>query len=152
MAAALSLFFIPILGSSSGADTHRSFRVTYSYSCCSWKLVNTQYRPGDRLTTRWIPVPDSSPANLRLSLRAWIVGPFPNVNFLKHVKSATPGSGLIKVSAKALTVSNSTPQHPVSVIDVPIGAKSGYYNLWTEIVWLDGSGSGTGASVIHISG
>lgn len=114
--------------------------------------MNTNYRPGDHLTIRWAPVPDSSPANLRMRLRAWIVGPFPNVNFLKHnVASASPGSGLIKVSAQAVTLSNATPQHPVSVIAIPRSAKPGYYNLWTETVWLDGSGSDTGAGVIHIS-
>lgn len=136
----------------SEAATHKSYRVTYSYACCSWKFVHTNHRPGARLMIRWSAVPDSSPPNVDLKLTAWIVGPFSTSNFIKDgTQSATPGSGLMKISAIAVKVSNSAPQHPVSVIFVPRSAKAGYYELWTKIVWLDGSGSGTGATIIHVS-
>jgi hypothetical protein len=135
----------------SGAAAHKSYRVTYSYSCCSWKFVHTKYRPGARLLIHWSPVPDSSPPNVYLKLTAWIVGPFLTSNFIKDAtESPTPGSGLMKVSAIAVKVSNSAPLHPVSMIRLPSSAKPGYYELWTEIVSLDGSGNGIGATIIRV--
>jgi hypothetical protein len=149
---ALTLASCFVIVSKSGAADHKSYRVTYSYSCCSWKLVHTDYRPGNRLTVRWSPVPDSSLPNVRLQLNAWIVGPFPTSNFLNdNTESPTPGSGLHKVSAVAVRLSNSVPSNPVSVIRLPMNTAPGYYDLWTEVVWLDGSGSGTGATIIHVS-
>ena len=139
------------MASPSEAGTHKTYRVTYTYSCCSWKLVHTVYRPGDRLTIHWLPMADSSPPNERLRLSAWIVGPFRTADLLKDdTESPRPESGLIKVNSIAVTLSNNSPLHPVSVIHIPRGSKSGYYDLWTKIVWFDG-GSGTGASVIRIS-
>ncbi len=149
---ALTLVSCFVITSKSGAAAHKSYRVTYSYSCCSWKRVHTDYRPGNRLIVRWSPLPDSSPPNVRLQLNAWIVGPFPTSNFLNdNTESPTPGSGLRKVSAVAVRLSNSVPSNPVSVIRLPLNTAPGYYDLWTEIVWLNGSGSGSGATIIHVS-
>jgi len=141
-----------IVTSPSEAGTHKSFRVTYNYSCCSWKLVHTIYRPGNRISIHWSPVFDSSPANVRLRLTAWIVGPYSTVDYLKHnSQSPRPGSGVVKIASTAITLSNSAPLHPVSVIRLPRGIEPGYYDLWTKIAWLDGSGSGAGATVIRVS-
>ena len=142
-----------IPNASLSALAHKSYRGTYAYTCCTWKLGNTIYHPGGLLVIHWIRYPDSSPPGEKMLLDATLIGPFHSVSDLKQ-KLAQSGrvSGVTRVRARSITVDNTVPRNLESAIHIPKAAKPGFYDLQTGIGWINAGGSGSGGSVIKIAG
>lgn len=132
--------------------THKSYRGTYAYKCCTWKLVNTIYHPGGLFVIHWIRCPDSSPPGEKMLLDATLIGPFHSV---PDQKQAIPQSGrlagVMRVCARSIIVDNNVPKSLESVIHIPKTAKPGFYYLQTGFVWLNAGGRASGGSVIRIA-
>jgi hypothetical protein len=135
-----------------GAETSKSSRTTFSYSCCTAYQVNTVYHPGGALKLQWIPKRDASNnyTATTITLSASISGPFRSVTSLKTDFSRShPKLGVVNSKALTIRLSNRESAHPVSLIHIPANASKGFYELTTSI--KDGPVTSGGGSVIRIS-
>jgi hypothetical protein len=119
------------------APAPTSFKATYEYSCCSAKVMDTIYHPGDVIHLTWTPThvqPLQAYPKATVELSAQLSGSFSSVVALKS--SAKPAATKVKSNndsavAKTIWVSNHSGADPVSTITIPRNAKPGYFNLNT---------------------
>ena len=124
---------------------------SFSYTCCSASVVDTIYHPGQTIVVHWSRTQYSRdgarPATITLSMG--LTGPFGTVSSLKQKSiGAHPQLGPITANAAPIRLKDNVAGSPVSRIQIPKDATSGYYNMTMKTGTKDLSVSG--ASVIRI--
>jgi hypothetical protein len=132
----------------SGAPT----KLAYSFQCCSDDFVHTVYHPGGKIALAWTTISQYSTTRSTpsLTVTAHLAGPFASVVTLKKTESTShPAPQLVQLSSTPIVARAGTQKSPVSLIQIPSGAKTGYYNLSWTVNAKDGEIAG--ATVIHVS-
>lgn len=124
----------------------------FSYTCCNASVVDTIYHPGQTIVVHWSRTQYSRdgarPTTITLSMG--LSGPFATVNSLKHESiGAHPRLGPITANAASVRIKDNVAGSPVSRIQIPKDATSGYYNMTMKTGTKDLSESG--ATIIRIA-
>ena len=135
----------------SPGDTFAGPPFAYSYTCCEASVVNTIYHPGQTIVVHWSRTQYSLDGNraATITLSMGLTGPFRTVNSLKHESiGAHPHLGRTTASSALIHLKDNVVDSPVSRIQIPKDAGSGYYNMTTKTgtkdLWV------SGATVIRI--
>jgi len=123
----------------------------YGYTCCSASVVDTIYHPGQTITVHWtrtrysLDGNQAAPTTLSMALN----GPFRSVTSLKKDSIGPhPHPGHTTADSLTIRLMDNVAASPVSRIQIPNDASSGFYNMTqktgTKNLWV------SGASVIRI--
>jgi hypothetical protein len=149
---ALSLLMLIVGPTVSEAQSNRTSRATFSYTCCRTSLTGTVYKPGQTIDVRWISKsngPREEPV-VTIVLKASITGPYRSIESLKSSTARLrPILGTVNASAVPIRISNLSRANPLSRISIPKRASSGYYEL-TDTV-SQGSVKSSGGVILRVT-
>jgi len=121
-----------LTGQNSTSSTLHGPPFAYSYTCCAAPPVKTTYHPGETIVMHWIrttgtPTRQSA---VRITLWAGVSGPYRTVLSLKTDSvAAHPHLGRTTVSAVPIRILDTKLASPISTLQIPTNAGSGYYNV-----------------------
>ena len=119
---------------------------TYQLTCCSKADIDRVWQPGSTVELHWA-VTTSTTTGLnpihKVVIAAVLMGPFSDVNTLKHAAGATHA-----VQGSIITMDASVPPPPdeVTTFVLPADLPPGYYQL--NLNWDFGGGNSQGAGGI----
>jgi len=128
--------------------------VSYIYTCCSVRFVNTVYHPGEVLALHWIREVNQPAQNSRYTiiLKERLSGPFSSVATLKAKVAASPTrSEPVEISAPVIRISNTKAREPIPLIHIPLNAPAGYYHVSIGIYYNNTREGTEAASILRIS-
>lgn len=150
--ATLLLMTVGVIPTASGAQTKRSSRATFSYTCCRASLTGAVFHPGQMIKVEWTPVsnaPTKEPVET-ITLKADVTGPYRSIASLKSsIARSKPVLGVVNVSATPVTLSNLKSANPRSPITLPSNAGSGYYEVTLTIA--DGSVTSNSGIIVRVT-
>jgi predicted RNA binding protein YcfA (HicA-like mRNA interferase family) len=123
---ALIGIFVPSVASAGGLNE------IYGYSCCGGGFDTVNYHPGETLKVDWIrtALRKSVASSTTIDLSVTSSGPFTTIVAAeKAYKGSHPVLGRTKFSATTLQVSDEKIESPVSLLQVPASAGTGFYEL-----------------------
>jgi hypothetical protein len=140
-------------------DSHNSGhasiqKTTFRFSCCSGFNPNVVYHPGETIRLAWMPVAtlSSQYASRTITLDASLSHSYTSVHALKSsvqhdTKSAMAGPFIATTGPSY--ESNRSGTTPVLTLQIPLNARTGYYNIVTSSSSRDSSVSGAAIIEIH---
>ena len=117
----------------------------YQLTCCTKADTDQTWQPGTTIELHWMVTSTTTTVNPahKVVVSAVLMGPFSDVNTLKHANGATHS-----VQGSIITMDSGTPPPPgeVTTFFLPADLPPGYYQL--NLKWDFGGGNSQGVGAI----